>query len=119
MRLSSFTPALITTVKFVAMLAAVIVLAAAIEPLWANAPPHGMWVDGQGGSCDLACKAQGHEAFRAGFHKGQTPYTICRAPLSARNDLASRPGFQHQAGSPSLCKIQSFEPQRRYDCLCN
>lgn len=116
---SPIMPASVAIVRLMVAFAVATALAAAPDALWASAPPHGTWVDGQGGSCELACRNAGQEAFRSGFYnKTQTPFTICRAPVDARHDLASRPGFQHQSGSPNLCKIQSFEPQRRYDCLC-
>lgn len=130
MSFSSLKPALFATANIVTPFAVVIALATAIAPIEASAP-HGVWIDGQGGSCDLVCRAQGREAFRTGhYHIGnqlggpqytrtERHFTICRAPLSAQPSLASRPGFQEQTGSPNVCKIQSFDAQRHFDCLCN
>lgn len=130
MSFSSLKPALFATANIVTPFAVVVAIAAAIAPIEASAP-HGMWIDGQGGSCDLVCRGQGRQAFRTGrYHNTysmgsplisgtERHYTICRAPLSAQASLAGRPGFQEQTGSPNVCKIQSSDPQRTYDCLCN
>src|SRR5258706_15690552 len=61
----------------------------------------GLWVDGQGGSCELACSAVGHEAWRSGHYKTtNSDYTICRVKENFPGiiEFASRPGFQHQQG---------------------
>lgn len=110
--------------------------------------PHGFWVDGQGSSCDLACGAEKREAFRSGHYAStEGHYTICRIPLDYIGNpngdyyggqLRGRPGFQHQAGSPNVCKVHGIDGwpttkgkggdrtegnltkgwRRQYDCLC-
>lgn len=86
--------------------------------------PWGMWVPAHATSCELACRASRARAFVAGqYNDNGGDYTVCRAPYGrsgtpADNADAGRPGFQHQKGSPNVCKIQSRSPLNDFDCLC-
>ncbi len=110
-------PALLKSIllvgAFVLGLAIAVAVTNAGDRWWSDA----FWVSGKGSSCDLACGAafstKKLEAFRSGHYlDSETHYTICRTMVG------KRPGFQHQAGSPNVCKVHGFEPARDYECLC-
>lgn len=106
----------------------------------------GIWIDGSGKSCHLVCKANGHTAWVAGRYRDshqivglpdESDYVVCRVKADyVTRRYASRPGFQHQSGSPNVCKVQgvamdegggaklanpgvqSAEVLTLYECLC-
>lgn len=104
-------------------LATVFALLMPIERVAAT-EPYGMWVPAHATSCELACRARRAKAFVAGqYNDNGGDYTICRAPygrsgVPADDADAGRPGFQHQKGSPNVCKIQSRSQINDFDCLC-
>lgn len=99
----------------------------------------GTWVDGSRKSCELACRATGRLAWVTGRYR-DSDYVICRVRADYPDrKYATRPGFQHHAGSPNVCKVQglnvrpdgagrawlgnpdlvSDEVLWRFECLCH
>jgi hypothetical protein len=89
----------------------------------------GNWVEGSNQSCIEVCQASGLTAFMAGHYGSDhaTPenhYTICRirpaATATSGTAYSSRPGFQHQKGSPWTCRVWGLNYTRSqlYQCLC-
>lgn len=107
----------------------------------------GIWLDGSGKSCQLVCKANGRTAWVSGRYRdshqiaglpGESDYVVCRVRANhPSRKYATRPGFQHQSGSPNVCKVQgvpldeggsakintadvvSAEVLSLYECLCH
>ena|SRR5258706_8230717 len=106
------------------LVAAATVFALSIDLGRADKPnTYGVWViNVNRSSCDLACRADGHNgAFIAGQYKDSGGnYSICRWSTITADDYLEfgRPGFQHQEGSPDVCKVQGKGSTTRFDCLC-
>ena len=87
----------------------------------------GQWLDGSRSSCRLICQVAGLRAWNT-YRFQNDDYVVCRVkPSYPVPDYAGRPGFQHQAGSPNVCKVfgvdrgpslVSDEVLSSYDCLC-
>jgi hypothetical protein len=99
-----------------------LLVAASIDLGHAQGSPvgDGVWVTAFKSSCDLVCRAEGRSPFIAGQYRGNLPgnYLICRWRDAGTPAEVGRPGFQHQEGSPNVCKVQGRGSTERFDCLC-
>lgn len=99
--------------------AMVFALVSVIEPSKAR-EPKGYWIAAIESSCELVCRAHGRGPFVAGqYNDGGGNYLVCRGRwVGASSPTRGRPGFQHQEGSPNVCKVQGASALKSFDCLC-